>query len=156
MKKLIKILGLLFLIIILLLILIPILYKKEIYQKVQKAASEQINGKLEFNDLSLSLLKHFPKASISLDKLSIHSYATIDSAEILAIDKLDLAFDFWNLFNLDKGIEIKKLFLDHPVVNININNKGLANYDIIKSSGNSSSNSTPLDVYKRQVYRLLF
>lgn len=153
MKKLIKILGLLFLIIILLLILIPILYKKEIYQKVQKAASEQINGKLEFNDLSLSLLKHFPKASISLDKLSIHSYATIDSAEILAIDKLDLAFDFWNLFNLDKGIEIKKLFLDHPVVNININNKGLANYDIIKSSGNSSSNSTPLNL-KLQDYSI--
>ena len=144
MKKIFKVLGLFLIVILLMLILIPFLYQKEIKQKIEKAASEQINGKVTFGDVSVSLLKKFPRASVSIQDFQLISYATNDSSELFKTDQLDLAFDFWNLFTLDKGIEIKSLQLNNPKINIYINPSGKANFDIRKSNQTETSTSTPL------------
>ena len=144
MKKIFKVLGLFLIVILLMLILIPLLYQKEIKQKIEKAASEQINGKVTFGDVSVSLLKKFPRASVSIQDFQLISYATNDSSELFETDQLDLAFDFWNLFTLDKGIEIKSLQLNNPKINIYVDPSGKANFDISKSNQTETSTSTTL------------
>ena len=91
MKKIFKVLGLFLIVILLMLILIPLLYQKKIKQKIEKAASEQINGKVTFGDVSVSLLKKFPRASVSIQDFQLISYATNDSSELFETDQLDLA-----------------------------------------------------------------
>lgn len=143
-KKTFKILGILILILGLIAFLIPLLYKKEIFNKIQTEASKQINGKLKIEDISISLLKKFPLINIDLHNLSLQSYAISDSAEIIQANKISLAFDFWGLFHINEGIDIKKIAIDNAKINITIDENGKANYDIAKSDPSTPSESNAL------------
>ena len=96
MKKVVKIFGIVLLLLFAFAMLFPILYKKEIIQQVKSISSEQINGKLEFTDLDISLIRHFPKLNIKLINLYIDSYVNNDTSRLFEakdfLNKLKIHF----------------------------------------------------------------
>ena len=60
MKKIFKIIGIILLIFVVILIAIPFVLESKIDAIVQNYADKNINAKVEFDDVSLSLISSFP------------------------------------------------------------------------------------------------
>ena len=75
MKKALKITGITLLIILALLIAIPFVFQSQIKGMVKRVINENLNAKVEFSDLSLSLLRSFPQAHVSVSDLTITNFA---------------------------------------------------------------------------------
>ena len=73
MKKVFKIIGIILLVFVVILVAIPFILESKIDAIVQAYAHENINAKVEFDDVSLSLLSSFPNAKITIDNLTITS-----------------------------------------------------------------------------------
>ena len=69
MKKIFKIIGIIFVVLVLLLVSIPFLFKNTIKEKVMEAVNESVDAQISFNDFSLSLFKNFPNATVEVDGL---------------------------------------------------------------------------------------
>lgn len=132
-KKTLKITGTTLLSLLLIAFLIPILFKKQITNLVKKEINKSINAKVDFKDVSLSLLRHFPKVSISIDDLSVVGLGEFEGDTLLYSKQTDASA---NLFSVLKGKNIKVfgLFLDEPRIHAIMTKDGKANWDIAKET----------------------
>ena len=71
MKKIVKWIGIVFLVLLILLIALPYFFKDKIVAKIKEEANNTLNAKFDFGDFSLSLIRHFPNLSMEIDNLSI-------------------------------------------------------------------------------------
>ena len=69
MKKALKITGISLLVLIALAFAIPILFKGKILTIVKNGINKNVNAKVDFKDLSLSLFRHFSKLSVALENV---------------------------------------------------------------------------------------
>ena len=71
MKKALKITGIALLVLIAFAFAIPILFKGKILTLVKSGINKNVNATVEFNDLSLSIFRHFPKLSVAVQNVSV-------------------------------------------------------------------------------------
>ena len=74
MKKKLKIIGISFLILLLLLIASPFIFQNQIKDLVKNFINNNVNAKVEFNDVDLSFIRSFPQANVTLDNLVITNF----------------------------------------------------------------------------------
>jgi len=113
------------------LIAVPYLFKDEIVAQVKEAANESLNAKLDFQDVDISVFRHFPKLTIGLQGLEITGVGPFDGVKLVQCKQMDLALDLWSAIFGDQ-IAIKGLFLVEPKINVFVLEDGSANYDIAK------------------------
>ena len=77
-KKILKGLGIFLLVAIIALAAAPFLFKDKIKQLVLKSINENVDANVAFEDVSLSLFKSFPRANVTIDKLSIINKAPFE------------------------------------------------------------------------------
>lgn len=70
-----------------------------------------LNAKLDFEELDISLLRNFPKATIELKNLSVVGIGEFDGDTLVAADEIAAAVDLLSLFG-DSGYEISYVTLD--------------------------------------------
>lgn len=155
-KKTLKITGITLLVLILLAFLIPIVFKKQITNLVKKEINKSINAKVDFNDVSLSLFRRFPKVSITIKDLSVVGIDEFAKDTLLYTKQADASA---NLMSVIKGKDIKVfgLFLESPRIHALVNKEGKANWDIAKpgaSSGTDSDTSAPAFKMSLQKYAI--
>lgn len=141
MKKLL--LGIAIFVVILLgaMIAIPFLFKDEIVAQIKKAANENLTATLDFDRVSLSLFRQFPKLSVGLEELSITGQGDFEGTRLLYCKKMDMAIDLWSAIFGD-DIVIKGFYLDNPDIRVYIMSDGRANYDIVKPSDEAPKEET--------------
>ncbi len=66
-----KILGILLLLILLALFLVPVLFKGRIMEIARTEMNNSVNATVDFTDLSVSLIRHFPYLSVGMEGLSV-------------------------------------------------------------------------------------
>jgi len=113
------------------LIAIPYFFKDEIVAQVKETANESLNAKLDFQDVDISVFRHFPKLTIGLQGLEITGVGSFDGVKLVQCKQMDLALDLWSAIFGDK-IAINGLYLDQPKINVYVLEDGSANYDIAK------------------------
>ncbi len=143
-----KILGFFFILVLLLLaaiILIPILFKGKILELAKTTINEEINAKVDFDDVNLSLIKSFPDFSICLDNYKVEGLNDFEKILLAKGDEACIKANFWSVIKPEDGLKINGVHLSEPVINIVINKNGKANYDIMKDSGTeeTSDSSSP-------------
>ncbi len=143
MKKLLKITGITLLVLIVLAFLIPILFKKQITNLVKKEINKSLIAKVDFKDVSLSLFRHFPRVSISVDDVSIIGMDEFAEDTLISAANIDVSA---NLISIIKGDDIKVsgIYLESPRIHALVNKEGKANWDIAKSdslAGNAADTS---------------
>ena len=103
--------------------------------KIKKLAIDQVNSKLlakvDFDDFSLSFIRHFPNASVRIGNLRIVGLDEFAKDTLLASEKVDLVLNLKSLFS-DKGYEIKRLQFKNSRVLAHVLANGKANWDIQK------------------------
>ena len=128
-RKTLKIIGIMLLVLIAAAFLIPVLFKKQITTLVKNEINKSLVAKVDFKDVSLSLFRHFPKISISLDELTVIGTDEFAKDTLIAAKTLDASV---NLISAIKGKDIKVygVFLESPRIHALVNKTGKANWDI--------------------------
>lgn len=130
-KKILKWTGISLLVIIILLIATPFLFKGKIEEMVKEAINEQVDAKVNFEGVSLSLIRNFPKASVTVEKLSIINKAPFEGDTLVYMGELNLKMSVKELFKGDgEAMSIESLSTKDGIVNILFNKDGVGNFDI--------------------------
>ncbi|MPT35724.1 MAG: hypothetical protein E2604_11725, partial [Flavobacterium sp.] len=77
-KKILKGFGIFLLLSIITLAAVPFMFKDKIKELVAKAINENVDAKVAFEDVDLSLFKSFPNANITIDKISVINKAPFE------------------------------------------------------------------------------
>ncbi len=135
MKKVAKILGVIFLLVLCLLIAVPFVLEAKIGDLIKTNVNSNINAKLDFTASNLSLIKSFPSATLNLKNVSLVNAAPFEGDTLFAARDVSLTLGIGELFkSAGDPIGIKRLALDGATINIMVNEEEQANYEIGKDS----------------------
>lgn len=138
MKKFLKITGISLLSLIALAFLIPVLFRKQVQSLVKKEINKQLNAKVDFKDLHISLFKHFPKITISIEGLSIVGKDIYQSDTLLSTRELDVTAGLFSVLR-GKNIKVQAVYAHSPHIRLLVNRFGKPNWDIVKQAEISDS-----------------
>ena len=130
-KKILKITGIVLLVLIISLVSIPFLFKDKIKQMVITSINQNLDATVAFEDIDLSLLKSFPKANVTIDKLSIINKAPFAGDTLLYSGEVNLKMSVKELFKGEgEAMNIESFYSKDAKVNILFDKNGLGNFDI--------------------------
>ena len=110
---------------------IPFLFKDKIQAMVLKSINENVDAKVAFESVDLSLFKNFPNANVTIDKLSIVNKAPFEGDTLFYSGELNLKMSIKELFkNETETMNLQGFSSVNGVVNIIFNKDGLGNFDI--------------------------
>ncbi|WP_433812521.1 AsmA family protein [Flavobacterium johnsoniae] len=115
--------------ILLLLFLIPLLFPGKVASEVKKIANERLDTKLEFSKSKLSFFTHFPSLTVSLDDISMTGSKPFGNDTLLKADQVAFGINLKRLI-FDSEVKINKLYVSNALINVMVNEKGQANYNI--------------------------
>jgi len=132
-KKILKALGILILILIIALISIPLLFGGTIKDKIRHLANQHVNAKIDFDDVDISLIRDFPKASVIIDDFSLINYAPFEGDTLAYAKKISLNMAINELFKgTSEPINIQKFIIDEATITIKTDSLSNSNFDITK------------------------
>jgi hypothetical protein len=131
MKKALIIIGSVLGVLLLLLILIPVIFKDEIFRKVDEQLAKSVNADVNYNPdkLSLSVLRNFPHATAGLEDFSIVGKDRFAGDTLLAADEFKIVINLGSVLFGDK-MKIRAIELERPFIQVLVLEDGTANYDI--------------------------
>jgi hypothetical protein len=130
-KKVLKWSGISVLLLVIVLAAVPFLFKDKIKGKILETINKNVNAKVGLEDVSLNLFKSFPKANVTLDKMSVINRAPFEGDTLVYSDKINLKMSMMELFNgEDEPMKIESISTENTKLNILFNKDGVGNYDI--------------------------
>ncbi|MCM4154108.1 AsmA family protein [Arenibacter sp. N53] len=142
-KKILKVIGGVFLVIVLLLIATPFFLKGKIADIIKNKVNNSINATFNFSDADLSLFSSFPNATVTLSDITLINKAPFEGDTLFASNKVTLDMSIKELFkDANEPIAIKSLILDGPLLNVKVDKEERANYDIAINDGSSTVNAS--------------
>ena len=131
MKKALKWTGIVLSVLFLFLLVAPFLFKGKIESAIKQAANDNLNARVNWSDVSLSLIRNFPNLRVSVEGLTVdNTVAPFDSVRLASIGSLDVVVDVKSLFGDE--IVVKRFGLVEPVLDIRFAEDGSSNIDIAK------------------------
>ena len=135
MKKALKITGITLLIIIALLAAIPFVFQSQIKGIVKNFINENVNAKVEFSDVSLSFIRSFPQAHVTVSDLNITNFEPFKDETFLTAKHIAFTMSVKELFkSADEPIIVNSITIDEALVTLKTDSFGNVNYDIAKAS----------------------
>jgi AsmA protein len=127
--KVLKWTGIFIVFILFLMFIIPLLFPGTIAQQVKNVANKNLDAKLNFTESKLSFFTHFPSLTVSLDSLSLTGSAPYSNQNLLSADQVAFGINLKRLI-FNNEVKIDKLYVTGADVNVMVNEKGQANYNI--------------------------
>lgn len=140
-RKMLKIVLIIILLLIGVALAVPIFFKDKIVLKVKSAINKNLNAKVDFASVDVSLFRHFPKVSMKLDKIQVIGVADFENDTLLVADNIDIALNLMSVIQGD-NMKVYSVKLDSPRIHAIINKEGKANWDISKSNGFSTDTAS--------------
>ncbi|MBO9683371.1 MAG: AsmA family protein, partial [Flavisolibacter sp.] len=140
MKKFLKYTGIVFLSLVVIAFFIPFLFKGKIVNLVKAEINKNIEAKVEFKDVSLSLFRHFPKLSIGLEDISVSGTQEFERDTLLSAKRIDASVNLWSAFS-GSDMKVYGVFLQSPRIHALVNKNGKANWEITKEDTAASTGS---------------
>ena len=161
-KKIIKGLGIFLLILIVAIIAVPYLFQDKIKQMIVNTINENLDATVAFEDVSLSLIKSFPQANVTIDKLSIINKAPFAGDTLLYSGEVNLKMSVKELFKGEKeAMNIESFSSKDGLVNILFDMDGISNFDIAlkeenEKDPNPENKPFALNIQKYDIENLKF
>lgn len=133
MKKFLKIFAIVLVSLIAIVLIVPSLLSGKISEIVKREANNMLNAKVEFAELDISLLRHFPKASIELVDFSVTGVEDFEGQTLVAGKRIEVAVDLFSIFG--ESFEVSKVWLLEPEIYGVVAKNGAVNWDIMNSTG---------------------
>ncbi|MDO4758998.1 MAG: AsmA-like C-terminal region-containing protein [Rikenellaceae bacterium] len=110
----------------------PTLLRSKIETIVKSEANKMLVAKLDFESLNISLLRHFPNASLGLKGLTLVGVERFEGDTILAAERISVVVSPLSLLSSD-GFKVKKVLLDAPSVYAHKLEDGAVNWDVMRT-----------------------
>lgn len=134
MKKALKIIGLTVLIVFVILLATPFVFQSQIKDLVKNFINQNLNAHVEFSDVSLSFIKSFPQAYVSVDDLTITNLKPFEGETLAAVKSIAFTMSLKELFkSADEPLIVNSITIDEAALNLKTDAEGRNNYDITKS-----------------------
>lgn len=137
--KALKIIGISLTSILGILVILPLIFADTITEKVKLFANENLEGELNFKDSNLSFFNHFPSLTLTLDKFTLNGSAPFEKQSLITAKEVSFGIDIPSML-FGSEAQIDKIFIENAKINVQVNRKGEANYNIYKSSETKASN----------------
>lgn len=115
--------------VLLLLYLIPMLFPGTVAEQVKVFANKSLDGELNFTKSKLSFFTHFPSLTVSLDDFSLKGSAPFRNDTLVRADQVAFGINLKRLL-FDNEIRIDEIYVSDGLVNVMVNEKGQANYNV--------------------------
>ncbi|MEP7376650.1 MAG: AsmA-like C-terminal region-containing protein [Chitinophagaceae bacterium] len=139
-KKSGKIIGVTIISLVLLLFLLPYLLPDTISEKIKKLVNKSIDGEVNFSKARLSFFNHFPALTLTLDEFTMKGAKPFQEDTLLSASEVAFGID---IFSLIRGnINVDQFFITEGGINVFVNEKGEANYNVYKFTGESTGSSS--------------
>ncbi|TPG39319.1 AsmA-like C-terminal region-containing protein [Flavobacterium pectinovorum] len=133
-----KYLGITFVVIIGLLFLTPIIFADKIKEQIKKTANEKLSAELNYSDMSVSFFQHFPSLTLTLTDLNLNGSAPYKNEKFITAKEISFGINVASLV-FSKAVKIDQIYLSNSFINVKVNEKGEANYNIYKSSSQAKN-----------------
>lgn len=138
MKKFLIGLGLFVVVIIVAAVIIPFLVPLETYKEQIQAQVRDATGRdLEIGDIGLSV---FPTLSVRAEDVRFSNAPNASEPQMASASKLELALDVVPL--LSGNVSVDYFVLVDPVIHLQVDEQGQANWDLVQGQPSSESPST--------------
>jgi len=132
-NKIVKILGLTFLVALLLLIAAPFFLKGKISTLIKNKVNQNVEANFNFEDASLSIFSDFPNATVRMQNIALTNKAPFAGDTLFSCGSLALEMSVKELFkDANQSIAIQSVTADKALLNLLIDQQEQANYDITK------------------------
>lgn len=139
MKKFVKILTTVVVIVLAIALIVPIALRGKIADIVKTEANKMLTARLDFERLNISLLRHFPNASVELKGLTlIGGEEPFAGDTIVAARRISVVVNLMSLFG-DSGFEVTKVILADPALHAHKMADGAVNWDVMRPSEESAA-----------------
>lgn len=143
MKKFVKIAAIVVAVMLAVALIAPFALRGKIADIVKREANEMLAAKLDFEKLDISLLRHFPNASLDLKGLTLVGVDRFEGDTIVAAQRISVVVNLMSLFG-DSGFEVTKVILSSPAVHAHKLADGAVNWDVMKPS-DETAEETPAE-----------
>jgi uncharacterized protein involved in outer membrane biogenesis/Skp family chaperone for outer membrane proteins len=127
---------------------VPILFKDKIKAAIDDQIKNAVNANVYFSTdkFSVSIFKHFPNITASLDDFGVVGKDDFEGDTLAAIPKFQVTVNIWDI--IGGKISIKNIDLEDPRIQIITLKNGKANWDIAKpdTTQKTPANEAPSDV----------
>ncbi len=108
---------------------VPLLFKDQLKARLDHELAKNLRADVRYGDVSLSLLRHFPNVTLSLQNLAVTGRAPFRGDTLVAARQVSFSLDALSLIRGEK-IKVGSIDLDHPVVGLKVLPDGQANYAV--------------------------
>lgn len=133
-----KYLGITFVALIGLLFLTPIIFEDTIKEQIKKTANEKLSAELNYSDVSVSFFQHFPSLTLTLSDLHLNGSAPYTNEKFITAKEVSFGINVASLV-FSKEVKIDQIYLSDAFINVKVNEKGEANYNIYKSTSEAEN-----------------
>nr|WP_315159236.1 AsmA-like C-terminal region-containing protein [uncultured Flavobacterium sp.] len=127
--KILKYTGITLVVLLALMFITPLIFSDKIKEQVKKTANEKLNGELNYSDAQVSFFTHFPSLTLTLTKFNLNGSAPFQNEKLVSADEIAFGINLSSLI-FGESIKIDQIFLSNSLVNIKVNKKGEANYNV--------------------------
>lgn len=133
MKKLLKIMAIVIAVVFVALLVLPIAFKGKIEAIVKQEGNKMLNAQFDFRSLDISLIRHFPQASVSLKDFWLKGVGEFENDTLVYAGELTAAVNIMSIFG-DEGFEVSKILVDDTRLHAIVLEDGKPNWDIMKAA----------------------
>ena len=141
MKKGLKIAAITVGVIIILMLLIPFAFQGKIAGIVKTEGNKMLNAQFDFKDLSISLFRDFPQASVILEDFWLKGTGEFANDTLVQAGKVTAAINLFSLFG-NSGYDISKISIEDTRLHAIVLPDGRANWNIMKPDSTENLNTS--------------
>ena len=118
----------------------PFLFKDKIRQAFDQQLAERVRAKVEYdpNQISVSLLRHFPNLTLDVDNLRIIGQDSFARDTLAYLPTLQVGLNLLSVISGDQ-IKVNSVTLDQPDINVRVLKSGRANWDVFVSDSTAAA-----------------
>lgn len=163
MKKILKITGISLAVLLILLLVSPFIFKGSLEKLLKKTINENAPINVEWSKLDLSLIRSFPKSSLTLSDFSVTTRGAFEGDTLASGDKLRLELGIMQIIKGTTPLTIDAFRLEGGLIQIKTDAEGRSNYDFSdaeldeeeidgEDSGNFSLALTKYDIIDTDIH----
>lgn len=152
-KKALKITGICLVSVVALLFISPYLFPDTISNKIKELAKTSVKGELEFSSARFSFFSHFPSLTLNLNNFVLKGSAPFQKDTLISAKQVSLGVNLRTLFS--STISINQIFLTQSFINIEVNPKGEANYNVFESDPSAKKNKADTGSASLKIERIV-
>jgi hypothetical protein len=141
MKKFLKITAIVLAVLVVMIIVVPFAFQGKIVKIAKEQINKNINARVDFDKLQLSLIKSFPNVSISLKSLYVAGLDEFEKDTLLKFKSFEVTVNLISALKME-NIRVKKIILDKPVVFAHVLSSGKVNWDIVKAGAEEETDTS--------------